>query len=58
MWDEVLAVDHYRGWYGNFASLVPLDSGVENWCMTNRQKQNGVPNIYHEDDRFGSDIVF
>ena len=58
MWDEVLTVDYWRAYFGNFASLVPLDSGVDNWCMTTKQLQQGTPNTYQDGDRnsvLGSD---
>ena len=51
MWEEVLTVDYWRAYYGNFASLVPLDSGVENWCMTRQQIQQGTKNTFPVPDR-------
>ena len=26
--------DHWRGYYGNFASAVPVNAGTKNWCLT------------------------
>ena len=50
-WEDIKTVDYWRGYYGNFASVVPLVSGVENWCMTEDQLKQGQPNMFQNGER-------
>jgi len=43
--DLMLDTSYWRGYYGNFASAVPADSGVENWCMSSKQEKALKKNI-------------
>ena len=36
--DLMLDTSYWRGYWGNFASSVPADSGIGDWCMTYKQK--------------------
>jgi len=36
--DLMLDTSYWRGYWGNFASSVPVDSGIGDWCMTYKQK--------------------
>ena len=35
-----------RGYYGNFASSVCIDSGVENWCIYTKSSKKTEP-LFH-----------
>jgi len=43
--DLMLDTSYWRGYYGNFASAVPIDSGVENWCMSYKQEKTLKKNV-------------
>ena len=35
--DLMLDTSYWRGYFGNFASPVPADSGIDDWCMSSKQ---------------------
>jgi len=43
--DLMLDTSYWRGYWGNFASAVPINSGVEDWCMSYEKEKKLEKNI-------------